>query len=397
MEAYNHKYKVLILYLLCISAFFASLNQNIYTPIIPLIRDSFEVSLNWVNFSVGSFIFITAIMQITLGSVIDYKSQKNSIVIGLVVTSIATFICIFATNFITFLFFRIIQAIGTAIIPLISINMIAKLFEDGDRGSAMGTYQILLSLAPAVAPVLGGFIGEAFGYKGIFTFLSLISISLLLLNIFVLPEDNHAQNKESKPKTFTQRYIDILSNGKGIRSIILGFFVFLIYFGILVYLPVLLTNHYHVSLQIVGLLYLPLTLSIIIGSFFYKFVQKKIKLQTLFNAVAFLMPALVISFGIVHDQTIIGLTVILFIYGITVGFAPPLFSTIISNTYTENRGAALGLFNFVRYSGMALGSMISGLYTVMNLGFLFIFMGIILYVISIICLLYSKSSTIPGN
>ncbi|MET1139004.1 MFS transporter, partial [Bacillus subtilis] len=35
-----------IMYFVCISAFFASLNQNIYSPIIPLIRDSFHVSVS---------------------------------------------------------------------------------------------------------------------------------------------------------------------------------------------------------------------------------------------------------------------------------------------------------------------------------------------------------------
>ena len=53
-----------------------------------------------------------------------------------------------------------IQAIGAGIIPLVAISMIAQLFEGEARGSAMGTYQILLTLAPAVSPVVGGFIGE---------------------------------------------------------------------------------------------------------------------------------------------------------------------------------------------------------------------------------------------
>ena len=46
---------------------FASLNQNIYSPIIPLIKDSFDVSTTLVNLSVSLFIFITAIMQIVYG------------------------------------------------------------------------------------------------------------------------------------------------------------------------------------------------------------------------------------------------------------------------------------------------------------------------------------------
>lgn len=44
---------VLILYIVCFSAFFASLSQNIYSPIIPIIKESFHVSAAMVNLSVS--------------------------------------------------------------------------------------------------------------------------------------------------------------------------------------------------------------------------------------------------------------------------------------------------------------------------------------------------------
>lgn len=146
--------KVLVLYLLSIGTFFASLNQNIYSPVIPLIRDSFGVSVNWVNFTVSSFIFITAVMQIILGTFIDSKNQKRLLMASLIITSISTLVCAFSTQFLVFMIFRMAQAIGTAMIPLVAVNMIAQLFEGEERGNAMGTYQILLTLAPAVAPIL---------------------------------------------------------------------------------------------------------------------------------------------------------------------------------------------------------------------------------------------------
>ncbi|WP_249260891.1 hypothetical protein [Virgibacillus pantothenticus] len=47
-----------ILLLLSISAFFASLNQNIYSPMLPLIRDTFDTTIFWVNLTVSGFIFL---------------------------------------------------------------------------------------------------------------------------------------------------------------------------------------------------------------------------------------------------------------------------------------------------------------------------------------------------
>lgn len=79
-----------IMYFVCISAFFASLNQNIYSPIIPLIRDSFHVSVSMVNLSVSLFIFITAAMQIIVGSIVDFKGARFVMMASMIVTVIAT-------------------------------------------------------------------------------------------------------------------------------------------------------------------------------------------------------------------------------------------------------------------------------------------------------------------
>ncbi|EON70621.1 MFS transporter [Lysinibacillus sphaericus] len=373
--------KVLILYLLSISTFFASLNQNIYTPVIPLIRNSFGISINWVNFTVGGFIFITALMQIALGSVIDSKSQKTLLLKSLIITSISTIACALSTNFTLFMIFRMFQAIGTAIIPLVTVNMIGQLFDGEARGSAMGTYQILLTLAPAISPIVGGVLGQHYGYSGIFFFLFAISVALLALLALILPYDK-LEYQPIKSKGYFSKYATILANRLGASTMILSFFVFFVYFAILVYLPILLSDHYHVSLQIIGMLYLPLTISMIVGSLLYKRLQKKMELQTLFKLILLLMPLQVILFGFLHTHSLIGLSVVLFGYGMTVGFAPPLFATIISNEFSSNRGAALGLFNFIRYSGMAIGSIAAGLYKMIPVSLLFVVLGILLYFVS---------------
>ncbi|WP_107926536.1 MFS transporter [Lysinibacillus parviboronicapiens] len=375
--------KILALYLLSISSFFASLNQNIYTPVIPLIRDSFSVSINWVNFTVSSFIIIIAMVQIFLGTVVDTKNQKRLLIFSFFLICISTIICAFTTNFMLFMVFRIVQAIGAGIIPLVTINMISHLFEGEARGSAMGTYQIVLTLAPAVSPILGGILGEHYGYQGIFLFLFLIAVILLMFIMYAFPNNGKRKDRKEKSSSFTQIYRAIFLNRVGFITMTVSFFIFFIYFAILVFLPLLLNDHYHVSMQNIGLLYLPLTVSMILGSVIFKKIQKKVALNKLFITVLFFMPLLIIAFGFLHTKSIIGLSILLFMYGLTVGFAPPLFSTVISNAYSEHRGAALGLFNFIRYAGMAIGGMFTGLSLVLPSTLIFIFLGVLLLLISL--------------
>ncbi|MFT0801341.1 MFS transporter [Bacillus swezeyi] len=349
-----------ILYLVCISAFFASLNQNIYSPIIPLIRDSFHVSVSMVNLSVSLFIFITAVMQIILGSIVDFKGARFVMLASIVITVIASIGCAAAQDFTLFLIFRVLQAVGTAALPLIAATTIGGLFEGTKRGSAMGTYQMLLSVAPAAAPILGGFIGERYNYPGIFWFLTGLSVILLLANAFYFPRENTEKKANMTANKLMSHYKDIFKNRTGNAILILSFLIFFIYFSIIVYLPILLTDSYHLDLKIVGLLYLPIAVSTIAGSMLFKSIQKKVALGRLFLYGNLTAAGSIVFFGFTHSFSLVFMSAALVLFGITMGLIPPLFSTMMTNEFEDNRGSALGMFNFIRYTGMACGPVLSG-------------------------------------
>lgn len=349
-----------LLYLVCISTFFASLMQNMYSPILPLLRDSFGVSLSMVNLSVSLFIFIVAVMQIVIGSVIDVKGARMVLIPGLVLTIAASIGCAVTDDFAVFLVCRALQAFGTAAIPLIAATTIGRLFQGSQRGSAMGTYQMLLSVAPAVAPVLGGWIGERYSYPGIFWFLAGVSILLLAANGIYFPRDKGTDVRTVRLRDLFAQYAFIMKNklSKGIFA--LAFLYFFIYFEILVYLPALLTDHYQVSLQIVGLLYLPMALSNIAGTMIFKAIQAKLPHRALAAGGSILAAASMLLFAATESVSLIGLSAALVLYGISGGVLTPLFATMISNEFESERGSALGLFNFIRYVGMAAGPIAGG-------------------------------------
>ncbi|HDR8145195.1 MFS transporter [Bacillus thuringiensis] len=349
-----------LLYLLCISAFFASLNQNIYSPIIPIIRDSFQVSITMVNLSVSIFIFITAIMQIVFGSIIDFKGARTILIPSIILTIIASIGCAITSNFTVFLICRILQAVGTAAIPLIAATTIGTVFQGEQRGSAMGTYQTMLSIAPAVAPVLGGFIGEKYNYPGVFWLLVAVSLILFVTNWIYFPKDRVGSKKELSGKTLISHYASIFKSKVGSSILILSFFAFFLYFSFIVYLPILLTDHYQLSLQVVGLLYLPMAISLMIGSMTFKTIQSRISQKKLFITGNVVLALSVILFAVTHSKTLIGVTVALILHGISIGILTPLFATMIANEFEHNRGSAMGMFNFIRYMGMAVGPIVSG-------------------------------------
>ncbi|HCZ3056328.1 TPA: MFS transporter, partial [Staphylococcus aureus] len=259
------------LYILGFLAFFASLIQNIYTPIIPRLYDDFQVPLFWINATVGGFIFIVAVMQIVLGRSIDSRDSKKVLLTGLGIVIISSFICAVTHNFILFAISRLIQAIGCGIIPLVTLTLLAKLSTDNGRAQAMANYQIFLSCAPALAPILGSTLGARWDYIGIFSFLLVISIVLFLI-IFFIDIPNVEKGIVKLTEKIEEKY---LTDKVFITLVTLGFLIFFTYFSILVYLPILLNNTYDIGVGISGVLFLPITVSVILGSLFYKRLSKK--------------------------------------------------------------------------------------------------------------------------
>ncbi|HCX0207807.1 TPA: MFS transporter [Staphylococcus aureus] len=370
------------LYILGFLAFFASLIQNIYTPIIPRLYDDFQVPLFWINATVGGFIFIVAVMQIVLGRSIDSRDSKKVLLTGLGIVIISSFICAMTHNFILFAISRLFQAIGCGIIPLVTLTLLAKLSTDNGRAQAMANYQIFLSCAPALAPILGSTLGARWDYIGIFSFLLVISIVLFLI-IFFIDIPNVEKGIVKLTEKIEEKY---LIDKVFITLVTLGFLIFLTYFSILVYLPTLLNNTYDIGVGISGVLFLPITVSVILGSLFYKRLSKKYNEIMILRVTITGFAIFTLLFGWLNESnviilSVIILSVIIFILGTCVGIVPALLSTIISKRFEHIKGKVLGVFNFVRYIGMTVGALLIGIISHSLVPFYFTTVTIMLIII----------------
>ncbi|REH96345.1 MFS transporter [Staphylococcus felis] len=367
------------LYVLGFLAFFASLIQNIYTPIIPRLYEDFHVSLFWINVTVGGFIFIVAIMQIVLGKSIDSRDSKKVLLTGLGIVIISSLICAITNNFTLFAIARLCQAIGCGIIPLVTLTLLAKLSEGNSRASAMANYQIFLSCAPAIAPILGSSIGAKWDYIGIFIFLLIISILLFIIIIFT-----EIPNVEKGIGKLTEKVNEnYLSDKVFIILVTSGFLLFFTYFSILVYLPTLLNHVYNISVGISGILFLPITVSVILGSMFYKRIAKKYDSLMILRCTIIIFSIFTLLFGTLNSLNLIILSFIIFVLGLFVGIVPALLSTLISQRFENIKGKVLGVFNFVRYIGMTIGAILIGLVSQLFIPYYFAIVSVILILVFI--------------
>lgn len=371
-----------ILYVVCMSALLGSFAQNIYTPILPMIQASFHTSLYLVNLTVSLFTFVLAIMQLIYGPLIDTKGRKYVLIPSLIISTIGSIGCAFSANVYFFLFFRAVQAIGIAAIPVVAATIIGDLFEGKERGEAMSLYQMLLALAPAIGPLIGGYLGSINGHLYVFLFLSTLGILLLIINISLLPETKPTVIKQPQAK---KSYWFILKNKTGFSINLIGFIQFCIYFCFLVFLPNILTNSFHLTASKIGLIFVPMSLSIMLGSYCYKLLQKCLTTKQALFITSFFNIICVTLFSFTYSINISFIIIVTSLYGFSMGLSMPTHTTLLTEEFVQERATAIGMYNFIRYLGMSTGPLVGG-FLVFNQNYFWIFfLGAIAFLFIILC------------
>ncbi|MHC2834885.1 MFS transporter [Bacillus sp. F9_6S_D1_P_5] len=371
-----------ILYVVCMSALLGSFAQNIYTPILPMIQSSFHTSLYLINLTVSLFTFVLAIMQLIYGPLIDTKGRKSVLIPSLIISTIGSIGCAFSANIYVFLFFRAVQAIGIAAIPVVAATIIGDLFEGKERGEAMSLYQMLLALAPAIGPLIGGYLSSINGHVSVFLFLSILGILLLMINISLLPETKTTVIKQPQAK---KNYWFILKNKTGFSITLIGFIQFCIYFCFLVFLPSILTNLFHLTASKIGLIFVPMSLSIMLGSYCYKLLQKRLATKQALFITSFFNIICVTLFSFTYNINIPFIITVTSLYGFSMGLSMPTHTTLLTEEFVQERATAIGMYNFIRYLGMGTGPLVGGFLLFNQNYFWIFFLGAITFLFIILC------------
>lgn len=366
--------KKLITYLVTFAAFFGPFTQSIYTPLLPQVKQEFQTSEYIINLTISIFTVVMAFMQIVFGPLIDSLGRRKILIPGIVLYIVASVGCALSSSIYLLLLFRVLQAAGIAVGSVVATTVIGDLYEGKLRGRAMGTFQMLVALGPAVGPVIGGFVGQYFGFHGVFWVLAGSGLVLLLLNSTYLPE---TRPDDIVPNRFKlSNFSTILAKPEGAAVITLGFLQYFTFYNFLVFLPALLVTFYGLSPSQNGLVFLPMSLSVVIGSLAGGRVQEHYQPRKFLLITSSLNVIATLLFAAVAAISLPVLIVSISLFGLCLGLSLPVQTTLLTNVFSSNRATAMGLYNFFRFMGMAAGPMVGTFFFNIGNRLEFVFAGI---------------------
>lgn len=359
----------LLTFMVAFAAFLGPFTQTVYAPILPELGGALRTTPFLINLSISIFTLVLAFMQIIYGPLVDRSGRKRTLLAGLAIYIVASLGCFLADRIETLLAFRALQAVGIAAGAVVAVTVIGDRFEGAARGRAMGSFQMMVALGPVVGPVVGGFVGEHLDFHYVFLLLAIVGAAALLSNAIWLRETRPA----GEPRAFhPAQYLEVLGNRQGLAIMLLSFVQYYAFYNYLVFMPRVLDAVYGLSASEKGLVFLPLSVAVMIGSYVGGRLLGHWRPRPMLLVTALLNALSLLLFVVVAPLSLVALVVAVTAFGLFLGLSLPVQTSLLMDLYQHNRATAVGSYNFFRFMGMATGPVLgSWLFQDGNLGLLY--------------------------
>ncbi len=169
---------------------FGIFSTSIYLPSLPAMTHYFGTTQGMVQLTLTVFFLGSALGQLYLGPLSDYFGRLKVGYAGITLFILSTLGCAFANSIESLIFARFIQGVAASTGPLLARAISRDLFSGADLTRMLSTVMLVISLSPAIAPAIGGYLHEHFGWQASFYFLATITTLILILKYSYLPETN---------------------------------------------------------------------------------------------------------------------------------------------------------------------------------------------------------------
>jgi EmrB/QacA subfamily drug resistance transporter len=191
-ELYANKWR--IWGVVMIGLFMALIDVTIVNISIPQLQQDFGASLDDVSWVLNAYNIMFAVLLISMGRLADQFGRRRFFLLGMSVFTAGSLFCALSTSLGLLIAFRVVQAVGAAILAPLALAMTALVFPPQQRGLGLALMAVVANAAAALGPPIGGVLVDVAGWPWnagwhwIFLINVPIGVVGLALALRVLPE-----------------------------------------------------------------------------------------------------------------------------------------------------------------------------------------------------------------
>lgn len=296
-----------------------------------------------------------AVMSLLHGPLSDALGRKPVIIGGLAIYTVASVASALAPDLATLLVLRAVQGASAGAGQIISRAMVSDLFVRERAQRVMSHIAMIFGLAPALAPIVGGWLLVGGTWRTIYWFLAGLGAVLILLTVLALPESHPPERRSPLVlRALGRSLADVWRSPDGRRLALVGMFNFAGMFLYIAAAPMFVVNLLGGGEQDFWLLFVPLIGGMVVGSWVAGRLSTALaphRLASLGYAISFVAGAVNLVLALIpaaHGLPWAVVALPFYTFGIALAF-PVLILEMLS-MFPHSRGAASSVQSFTQLS-----------------------------------------------
>jgi len=341
------------------------LSTDMYLPSLPDIARDLGASTQQVQLTISSYLIGFACGQILYGPVSDQYGRKPVLLAAVALFCAATIVCMLATSVDMLIVARIAQALGGSGAVVVTRAIVRDLYSGARAGRELSVISSVMAVAPVLAPMAGGMLQAAFGWRSIFVLLVVAGVAAFAIVWALLPETLQRRDEAISAPSMLRSYRIVISNSVFLAYLGLGCFSYAGLFAWISGASFVLQNLYGLTPLVFGFVFAIATFGYFTGTTIAARIVTRVGLDGMIGigsvvcAVGGLLACASIALGLTSSLSLV-IPVAIFLAGF--GMVLPQSIAGAITPFPERAGAASSLLGFVQQIGAALcGALVASL------------------------------------
>jgi DHA1 family bicyclomycin/chloramphenicol resistance-like MFS transporter len=164
------------------------LSVDMYLPAMPAMQVALNTTVSQMHLTLSAYLTGFAVFHLACGPLADRYGRKPVLIFGTAIFVLASIGCSQAETINELLLFRVLQGIGACVGPSLARAIVRDIFGPTRAARALSILAMLMAVAPALAPTLGGAMLLFLPWPSIFVFLALYGLATIFLVLRYLRE-----------------------------------------------------------------------------------------------------------------------------------------------------------------------------------------------------------------
>ena len=348
------------LWLLALITFSGTLGMHIFIPALPFAARDLGASIGEMQLTVSLYILGLGVGQLIYGPLSDRFGRRPTLMIGLVLYTVAGLAAALAPDAHALIAARLFQALGGCAGQVLGRAIVRDNSTPEGAAKRLALLSLIVMVGPGAAPIVGGALASTLGWRSIFYALCVLGLCNLLFSWKLLPETGQA-GLHTTAATLMRNYAQLIRSPAFLGYAIGGGCASTALYAFIASAPFIFVNELHRPAYEVGVYLACLILGGGLGMGLSSRLIGRVPIERLLiwaNTMSVSAACVLLAIVLTGHLSVAWIMVPMFVFTLGSGMGSPASLTLAIGVDTRVIGSASGLYGF---SQMLIGAICTAL------------------------------------